>query len=149
MARKMKQHGLRMTPQRLAILKVLSVSHGHPSIEDIYEKIRVNYPTTSLATVYKTVATLKEEGEVLELGFASASSRYDGNKPYPHPHLICTKCQSIIDPEVDSIDRLGEKIAKIYGYDMVSHRIDIYGICPKCQAEGEALEYEKEVGEER
>jgi Fur family peroxide stress response transcriptional regulator len=139
MSRKMKQHGLRMTPQRLAILKILSVSQGHPSVEDIYEDIRDDFPTISLATVYKTVTMLKQEGEVLELGFANASSRYDGNKPYPHPHLICIKCGRIIDPEVGSMDQLGKEITKRYGFNMISQRIDFFGICPQCQAEEEVV----------
>jgi len=140
MTRKMKRHRLRMTPQRLAILKILSESKCHPSVEVIYDTIREDFPTISLATVYKTVSMLKDEGEVLEMGFANASNRYDGNKPYPHPHLICTKCHCIIDPEVDSMDRLGNEIAKKYGYNMISQRIDFYGICPQCQAKEEVPE---------
>ena len=60
------------------------------------EKVKKVFPTTSLATVYKTVALLKELNEVLELGFPEGSNRYDGNKPYPHPHLICTKCNIFV-----------------------------------------------------
>ena len=59
-----------------------------------------NLPTTSLATVYKTVALIKELGEVLELAFGDGSNRYDGNKPYPHPHVVCIKCKTIIDPDL-------------------------------------------------
>jgi Fur family peroxide stress response transcriptional regulator len=132
---KLREGGHRITPQRLAILKILAASDGHPSAEQVHERIKGDFPTTSLATVYKTIATLKGMGEVLELGFADDSNHYDGNKPYPHTHLICMKCRDIIDPEVESLEILPQKVARMAGYRLVSHRFDIYGICPRCQSE--------------
>lgn len=132
---KLKERHYRITPQRLAILKTLVRSNGHPSAERIYDQIKGEFPTTSLATVYKTIATLKEMGEVLELGFADDSNRYDGNKPYPHVHLICVKCRDIIDLEGEDLRILPQEIAQHAGYRLVSHRFDIYGICPGCQSE--------------
>ena len=80
------------------------------------------------------IATLKEMGEVLELGFPNGSNRYDGNKAYPHTHLICVKCQDIKDPEVEDLEILPKQVAQRAGYRLVSHRFDIYGICPRCQS---------------
>jgi len=122
-----------MTPQRAAILKVLTESHDHPSVEQVYELVKRTFPMTSLATVYKAVTLLKEEKEILELGFANESSRYDGYKPYPHPHLICVKCQKIIDTEIGLINNLTQELADQYGYQIVNQRVDFYGICPQCQ----------------
>ncbi len=85
MLAKLKEHDFRLTPQRLAVLKVLAASEGHPTVEGIYETVRAEFPTTSIATIYKTVNLLKQLNEVLELGFPDGSNRYDGNKPYPHP----------------------------------------------------------------
>ncbi len=87
---KLRARDCRITPQRVAILKIFLSSEEHPSVEQVYAQVKANFPTTSLATVYKTVHLLKEIGEILEIGFADGSNRYDGNKPYPHPHLICT-----------------------------------------------------------
>ena len=131
---KLRERGYRVTPQRIAILKILALSDGHPSAERIYDQIKEEFPTTSLATVYKTIATLKEMGEVLELGFPNGSNRYDGNKPYPHTHLICVKCRDIIDPELEDLEILPTQVAQRAGYRLVSHRFDIYGICPRCQS---------------
>jgi Fur family peroxide stress response transcriptional regulator len=130
---KLKTRGYRLTPQRIAILKVLAVSTGHPSVEQIYENVKVDFPTTSLATVYKTVTLLKEMGEILELGFGNDGNRYDGNKPYPHPHLVCIKCKKIIDPSVVTLGELSQQVASTTGFRIVSHRLDFYGICPQCQ----------------
>ena len=130
---KMREKRLRITPQRIAILRVLSVSKGHPSVENIYEQVKKEFPTTSVATVYKNVSMLKELGEVLELSFGTESSRYDGNNPNPHPHLICTECKKIIDPDLDSLKDMSRELIKETGFSITSHRLDFFGICPKCQ----------------
>ena len=132
---RLRERGCRITPQRLAILRILAASVGHPTAEHIFDQIRSEFPTTSLATVYKTIATLKELGEVLELEFSNESNRYDGNKPYPHAHLICVKCHDIVDPDMDILDGLPQQMAARAGYQLISHRFDIYGICPRCQRE--------------
>ena len=130
---KLRQSEFRITPQRIAIIKVFLFSNEHPSVERVYEQVRINFPTTSLATVYKTVNLLKEIGEILEISFADGCNRYDGNKPYPHPHLICTHCKSIIDPEVNQLERLTSEVAKTTGYKIVSHQVEFFGVCPTCQ----------------
>jgi Fur family peroxide stress response transcriptional regulator len=131
---KLKQRGYRLTPQRMAVLKILAHSDGHPSVDKIYEQVRDSFPMTSLGTVYKTITLLKDMGEVLELGFSDDSNRYDGNKPYPHPHLICIKCKNIIDPDINTLESLPSVVAQKYGYQILGHRLDFYGICPECQA---------------
>ena len=100
MLAKLRERGQRITPQRLAILKILAGSEGHPSVEQIHEAVIENFPTTSLATVYKTIHLLKQLGEVLELEFSQESNRYDGNKPFPHPHVVCMQCRRIADPDL-------------------------------------------------
>ena len=131
----LKERDHRITPQRLAILKILAQSEGHPSVEQIYEQVKTDFPTTSLATVYKTVKLLKSLDEILELGFADGGSRYDGNKPYPHPHVICIKCGNIVDPEHPVMEELSRNVAIDTGYKITHHRLDFYGICPACQQE--------------
>ena len=106
MLTKLREHKFRVTPQRIAVLKILALSDGHPSVEQIFEQVKKDFPTTSLATVYKTVTLLKQLNEVLELGFTEGSNRYDGNRPYSHPHLICIKCKKIVDPDLDNPGRI-------------------------------------------
>lgn len=130
---RLKEQGLRITPQRLEILRILSESVGHPSVEDIHAKVRVKFPTTSLATTYKTVALLKDLDEVLELGFADGSNRYDGNKPYPHPHVICTVCRKIMDPDLSMLCDMTEEVTRETGFRITTHRLDFFGLCPDCQ----------------
>jgi Fur family peroxide stress response transcriptional regulator len=134
MLSKLKEHDFRITPQRLAVLKVLAFSEGHPAVERIYETVRAEFPTTSIATIYKTVNLLKQINEVLELGFADGSNRYDGNKPYPHPHAICTKCKKIIDPDLSSLKDLTKEVVTETGFQILTHRVDFFGICRECQS---------------
>ena len=133
MLAKLKDHEFRLTPQRLAVLKVLAVSEGHPTVERIYETVRAKFPTTSIATIYKTVSLLKQLDEVLELGFPDGSNRYDGNKPYPHPHVICTRCKKIIDPDLGRLKDLTKEVIKETGFEILNHRVDFFGLCRDCQ----------------
>jgi Fur family peroxide stress response transcriptional regulator len=133
MVARLREQGHRLTPQRMAALKVLATSEEHPSVEQIYERVKADFPMISLATVYKTVTLLKDMGEVLELGFSDGSNRYDGNRPYPHPHLICTECRNIVDSEIAILSELPQEVARRTGYRIVSHRLDFFGICPQCQ----------------
>ena len=136
MLSKLKKRDFRLTPQRIVILKILATSDDHPSVEEIHKKVKRDFPTTSLATVYKTVTLLKELSEVLELGFPEGGNRYDGNKPYPHPHLICTKCKKIIDPDLESLEGVTDELISETGFRITSHRLDFFGICPDCQERG-------------
>ncbi len=135
MLAKLRERHFRITPQRLAILETLAVSDGHPSVESVFAKVRKNFPTTSLATVYKTITLLKELNEVLELGFPDGSNRYDGSKPTPHPHMICTRCKKIIDPDLTSLEQLTREASQKTGFKIVTHRLDFFGICPECLQE--------------
>jgi Fur family peroxide stress response transcriptional regulator len=133
MISKLKNLNFRLTPQRLAVLKILAASKGHPSAERTYEKVKKTFPTTSLATIYKTIALLKEVHEVLEIR-VTESSRFDGNKPYPHPHMICLKCKKIQEPDLIGLEKLTEQATQLTGFKILDHRLDFFGICPECLA---------------
>ena len=134
MLSRLKANDFRITPQRLAILRVLATGEGHPTVERIYERVQAEFPTTSIATVYKTVSLLKQLDEVLELGFPDGSNRYDGHKPYPHPHVICTRCNQIIDPDLGGLKDLTDEVVKATGYQILTHRVDFFGTCRACQS---------------
>jgi Fur family transcriptional regulator, peroxide stress response regulator len=130
---KFRENSYKLTPQRLAIVKILAHSTGHPNVEKIYEQLADDFPTMSLATVYRNVMLIKSLGEVLELGFPDGSNRYDGNKPYPHPHVICIKCKKIIDPDLATLKDMTLEVADETGFNILTHRLDFFGICPDCK----------------
>ncbi|SPF42194.1 Ferric uptake regulator, Fur family [Syntrophobacter sp. SbD1] len=125
MLRKLREKGYRITPQRLAILRILAESKGHPGAEEIHARVKTDSPTTTIATVYKTLAVLKSIGEVLELEFSGDYNRYDGKKPGPHPHLICIKCKRIVDPDLTSLAEMTEKLSSQTGYKLIGHRLEL------------------------
>ena len=144
MLSKVKDHNFRVTPQRLAVLKVLAASNGHPTVERIYETVKTEFPTTSIATIYKTVNLLKQLNEVLELGFPDGSNRYDGKKPDPHPHVICVQCKRIIDPDLDTLKDMTAEVADETGFKILTHRLDFFGICGDCKREERPTKIKKE-----
>lgn len=133
---KLQKRGSRLTSHRLALARLLSVSENHPNAAQLYEKLRAQFPTVSLATIYKTLGLLKDEGEILEIDLHD-DSRYDGAKPFPHPHLICNRCDAIIDgDDAQTLNELNKEIEAKYGFQIIRPQLIFYGICKDCIAKG-------------
>ena len=130
---KLSDSGHRITPQRLAILEAL-IGSEHPSAEEIYARVLHSSPTTSLATVYKTLETLRDMDEVLEMEVGDGRRHFDGVRPWSHPHVVCTGCGSIADVEIGDMGGLQEKAAQASGYQLQSQRVEFYGLCASCQS---------------
>jgi Fur family transcriptional regulator, peroxide stress response regulator len=140
----LRAQGGRMTPQRMAILRAL-LTGDHPTIEEIYATVKRDFPMTSLVTVYRTLATLREAGEVLGVKLGDPSAHYDGARPYPHPHLVCLRCGRVTDaPDVDT-RTLTAEIARRAADWTLSQETQFYGVCPACRAR-EASGARKEAG---
>ena len=130
----LKERAFRLTPQRVELVRLIASSEGHPSAAQLFAKIRTRFPTMSHATVYKTLALLKEMNQVLEIDLRD-DSHYDGNRPQPHPHLICIKCKKIIDGEVSIDQESLRKLEVTTGYKILRPQISLYGLCPDCKKE--------------
>jgi len=128
-----KTGGMRLTPQRSAVVRMLAFTREHPSAEQIHTAVKADFPMTSLATVYKTVALLKNLGQIAELSFGDGTKRYDAARPFSHPHLICTRCRRIVDCHPASLQRLAGELARETGFHIESHRLDFFGLCPDCR----------------
>jgi Fur family peroxide stress response transcriptional regulator len=124
-----------MTPQRIAILKVVLSSDDHPTVEKIHETVQNDFPMTSLATVYNTLTLLRELGIVHEIpGHGGAGSRFDGFHEEAHPHLICEVCGSLSDMDAEMIKDLNITVEKQTGYSNVNHNLVFRGVCPSCNS---------------
>ena len=128
----LKERDFRLTPQRVELVRLVAVSEGHPSASQLYTQIKRQFPTMSQATVYKTLALLKEMNQVLEIDL-HGDSHYDGNRPQPHPHLICIKCNKIIDAEVSIDQESLRRLEQASGYQVLRLQICLYGLCPNCK----------------
>lgn len=131
--RKLSDSGHRITPQRLCILQALIGANRHPSADAIYAQVQQTCPTTSLATVYKTLETLRDMGEVLEMEIGDGRHHYDGVRPEFHPHVVCTRCGQIEDVEIDGLPDLQAQARQASGYQLQAQRVEFYGLCGACQ----------------
>jgi Fur family peroxide stress response transcriptional regulator len=129
----LRQVGLRPTPQRLAIVREV-FSRRHPTVAEVYEAVRSQFPTIGLATVYNTLHSITERDLVRELPFANAT-RFDVNLE-PHINLVCTNCGAIEDTSEcnELILAMIERVAGGEDFAPTGQRIDIYGLCSKCRA---------------
>lgn len=129
-----KEKKLKLTPQRIAVYLYLRSTKEHPSAETIHKALQKDYPTMSLATVYKALKTLVEVGLVQELNVGEGNFRYDGNAN-PHPHIHCINCGRVDDIEGISFNYLNNEIKDYTDYDVVANKVYFYGICSDCQKE--------------
>jgi Fur family peroxide stress response transcriptional regulator len=128
----LRQRAFRLTPQRVELVRLIAASRGHPSAAQFYLEIKSRFPTMSPATVYKTLALLKELNQVLEIDLRD-DSHYDGNRPGPHPHLICTRCHKIVDGDLEIDPASVHLLEGASGYQNLRPQIAFYGLCPDCQ----------------
>ena len=132
-SQQLRAEGYRLTPQRMAIMRVVMREGHHHTAEDVYQQVAEDFPMLSLATVYKTLSVLETLGEVAQLEMGGRKY-YDGN-PAPHPHLICVQCHRITDlPAEIMTDAPAEEMAAA-GFRPLWRRLDFYGLCAQCQAE--------------
>lgn len=130
----LREKGFKVTPQRLAIYDVLYNTTQHPNAEMIFNQLQPDYPTMSLATVYKTIEILKELGIVQVLNVGEDSFRYDANTQ-KHSHVCCMHCKRVDDIfEVDS-SRFIQEVAGKVSYRLTGQQFYFYGICEECQSE--------------
>ena len=128
----LRQSGLRITPQRMAICELLATTLQHPTAQMIYEEIKPAYPSLSLATVYNTLEALADLGAINELGSAGDNaSHYDANLS-PHVNLACVSCHRVIDLPSQYIHRVESEVANTSGYRVFGARVLYYGLCPDC-----------------
>jgi Fur family peroxide stress response transcriptional regulator len=131
LAKTLRIHGMKITPQRLMIFKILENNTSHPSAEDVYKRVKKTYPTVSFTTIYKTLETLKELGEIKELIIDEDRKHYDPNINIHH-HVICSTCKKILDIFEDFSPhiKLPDFVSK--DYTVTGFQISFYGTCKKC-----------------
>lgn len=130
----LKTKGIRMTPQRHAILAYLMDTMTHPTADEIYRNLEAKFPNMSVATVYNNLRVFKEVGLVRELTYGDSSSRFDANVS-DHYHAICTECGKIKDFDYPALGSVEQQAEKETGFQISSHRMEVYGVCQDCLRE--------------
>jgi Fur family peroxide stress response transcriptional regulator len=129
----LKRRNFRLTPQRVELVRLIAASKGHPSAGQFHAAVRRRFPTISPATVYKTLALLKEMNQVLEIDLRG-DSRYDGRRPEPHPHLVCVRCGKILDADVPLDRESLRRLERESGFRILRPQIALLGLCRDCRA---------------
>jgi len=130
----LKQAGMRITPQRLAICAILTETQEHPTAQRLFEQVRLQHPTLSLATVYNTLDRLVGMGLVNVLGSAGDETAHFDADTSPHINLACITCHRIVDIETVDVKQIDRDVSNNSGYQLLGSRMMYYGVCPECQA---------------
>ncbi|OCL94269.1 Fur family transcriptional regulator [Arcobacter porcinus] len=130
-----KQKGLKYTEQREIVLSILLSADDHLTAEEIYNKIKTEYPDTNvgIATVYRALSFLEEVELIASINFGTDGKKYESNAKSHHDHLICTDCGLIVEFVDDEIEKRQEKIAKANKFKITDHSMQLYGLCEACQ----------------
>ena len=131
--------GVKLTEQRKIIAKIISESKSeygesdHPDVDELYNRVSKVDPKISIATVYRTVKLFEEAGILTKHDFKGGKARYEAMIESHHDHLIDIKTGEIIEFVDDEIEKLQKKVAEKYGYELVDHKLELYGVKKKPQ----------------
>lgn len=128
----LKKTGVRITPQRRAVLKFMIDADNHPTADDVYQALAPDHPSMSVATIYNNLKLFKETGLIKELTYGDASSRFDFNSD-KHYHIICSNCGKITDFHISGLEEVERMAANSTNYSVSHHRLELYGTCNECK----------------
>ena len=128
----LREKGLKVTPQRIAVYNMLMNTYEHPNAEMIYKTLEPTNPTMSLATVYKTLDFFKQLGLVQELNVGEPSSRYDAVVQC-HPHTVCKVCGKVEDLHMEQLTEVAKKLVPDLDFDVEMEQLILYGTCGTCR----------------
>ena len=123
--------GVKLTDQRKIVAKVMSESHDHPDVDELYNRVSKIDSKISIATVYRTVKLFEESGILTKHEFRGRKARYEELNEGHHDHLIDIKSGEIIEFVDDEIEKLQKKVAEKFGYKLVDHKLELYGVKKK------------------
>ena len=123
--------GVRLTDQRKLVAKVMSESEDHPDVDELHKRVSKFDSKVSIATVYRTVKLFEEAGIVSKHDFKGTKARYEQTSAEHHDHLIDINTGEIIEFVNDDIENLQKKVAEKYGYELVDHKLELYGVKKK------------------
>ena len=122
----------RNTRQRQIILEELCRLRSHPTAAELYDIVRRRMPNLSLGTIYRNLDLLTRAGTIQKLERSGGEARFDGNPQY-HDHLRCIHCGRVDDLEGSPLDVASHPGRDFHGYEIVAHRLEFLGVCPRCQ----------------
>lgn len=133
----LREHGLPVTPQRLAVAEALVASERHLSAEELAEEVGRRGRAVGTATVYRTIELLVRSGLAVERDFGEGFKRFETTRGIPqHEHLLCTSCGRVTELRDERLERMTVLVAEAHGFLRERHSLVIYGICADCRGAG-------------
>ena len=126
-----KQKGVKLTDQRKLIAKIMSNSHDHPNVDELYKRVSKIDSKISIATIYRTVKLFEEAGILTKHDFKGGKARYEELPDNHHDHLIDVQSGEIVEFVDEEIEKLQKIVAENLGYQLIDHRLELYGIKKK------------------
>lgn len=126
------EQGVRVTPQRMAIIRAVEATGSHPDADAVYRQVSREYPHISRDTVYRTLSMMEEKNIIGAVVFVGNSKRYDPNTAVHH-HLICIRCRKIVDFSDTEFDRLEVPSSAIESFQVLRTTVHVEGICNECK----------------
>jgi Fur family transcriptional regulator, ferric uptake regulator len=131
----LKQHGLRMTPQRQLILDAVASLEGHVSAEQVYQHVVRVFPDVNISTVYRTLEVLEELGVVRHTHFHEGVAQYQRTDTARHHHMVCSRCGAESDLDLEVLEPLAHELKRRYGFEADLAHSAIVGLCRACQTQ--------------
>jgi Fur family ferric uptake transcriptional regulator len=131
---KLRERGLRMTPQRQLILDVVASMEGHVSVDQVYQRVVRSFPDVNVTTVYRTLEVLEELGIVRHTHFHDGAAQFQRTDEPPHHHMICTRCGGDTDIDLALLTPLADALEKRYGFQADLTHTAIVGLCRACRS---------------
>ncbi len=129
----LRERGYRITPQREMVIDIIAHAAHHMSVEEIFAELQKRTQATNIATVYRTLETLWEEGFACRNDLSEGKIIYATYKHGPHIHLVCRHCNHVSDADPDTLGPLGEELRANYAFEADLQHLSIFGICADCQ----------------
>ena len=126
-----KQKGVKLTDQRKLIAQVMSDSHAHPNVDELYKRVSKIDSKISIATIYRTVKLFEEAGILTKHDFRGEKARYEELPDSHHDHLIDVQSGEVVEFVNEEIEKLQETVAEKLGYQLLDHKLELYGIKKK------------------
>jgi Fur family transcriptional regulator, ferric uptake regulator len=133
--RMIRQMGLKVTQQRIAILESMSGGRAHVTAQEVFETVIRDHPEIGFATVYRFLRKMNEQKLVTEVRMGGLPARYELTPRRHHDHLTCVECGQIVEFENSSIEILQEQVAQEHNFRLTHHVLELYGVCPNCRTE--------------
>lgn len=132
--RMIREMGLKVTKQRMAILEGLNAGRAHVTAQEVYEMVNEKHPEIGFATVYRFLRKLTEQNFVTEVRMGGLPARYELTPSEHHDHLTCVDCGKIVEFENNEIEKLQDEIAAKHGFKLTDHVLELYGVCFHCRS---------------